>query len=135
MGLKMRNKLTAEFSMAAMTDFIFQLLIIFMLMSTLVSNQTVMDLNVPKSSSHDKSVTNSIRVSISKDLKYYVNKDEVPFSQLEAKLRQQVGDRKDVVKVEVAVDEEVPHKYFVGVADIVSERLKYRLVLVTTPAD
>lgn len=130
MRLRSRNKITTEFNMSSMTDLVFLLLIFFMLLSTLVTNQAVMDLTLPKSDAKGQPIANSLRVSISKELKYYINNNEVPFDQLETQLAAIAGDKAET-KVEVAIDEDVPHKYFVELANIVSEKLGYKLILIT----
>lgn len=76
MKLQMRNKVTPEFTMAAMTDFVFQLLIIFMLISTLVSESNVTDLDLPKAEKKAKpSATPKAMVSVgvTPDNTYFIN--------------------------------------------------------------
>jgi biopolymer transport protein ExbD len=131
MKLKMRNKVTPEFTMAAMTDFVFQLLIIFMLMSTLVSQSNVMDMNLPSSSSTQTSSSNVV-VAVDKDLNYMVSDQPVQKEQIPGVLKQMIGDNKDVT-VELAIDENVPHKYFVELVDIISVQNAYKIGIQTRP--
>ena len=76
MKLNMRNKVTPEFTMAAMTDFVFQLLIIFMLISTLASESNVTDLDLPKAEKDaPKSITPKATTSVGVTPKntYFIN--------------------------------------------------------------
>lgn len=131
MNLKSRSKVDPTFNMSSMTDLVFLLLIFFMILSTQVKPTHVMGVSLPSASSQEKS-TAKARVSIDKDLNYYVDKDPVSVDAIGAVLRQKLGSDPDA-KVEIAVDESVPHRFFVQVADIVSVQNKYKMVLVTKP--
>lgn len=132
MKIKMHNKVTPEFTMAAMTDFVFQLLIIFMLMSTLVKDTNTININLPKSSSPQKETQEGVTLSIDKDMVYRVNTQVVNPQDINAMLQAKMANNPDG-KVQIAVDEDVPHKYFVELADIVSIQNGYKMVLVTKP--
>lgn len=132
MKIKMHNKVTPEFTMAAMTDFVFQLLIIFMLMSTLVKDTNTININLPKSSSPQKETQESVTLSLDKDMVYRVNTQVVNPQDISALLQAKMANNPDG-KVQIAVDEDVPHKYFVELADIVSIQNGYKMVLVTKP--
>jgi len=116
--------------MAAMTDFVFQLLIIFMLMSTLVSQSNVMDMNLPKSSSTKASASNVI-VAVDQNLNYMVGEQTVQKEQIPGILQQKIGENKDVT-VELAIDENVPHKYFVELVDMISVQGGYKIGIQTS---
>jgi biopolymer transport protein ExbD len=131
MKLSSRNKIRPEFNMSSMTDLVFLLLIFFMLLSTLVTHTTVLDITLPKSSSDKKSIK-SVRVSMDQELRYFVNEKEVAKEEILFALQRSIGDEKES-KVEIALDESVPHKYFVELADIVTVQGKYNMVLVTKP--
>jgi biopolymer transport protein ExbD len=76
MKLQMRNKVTPEFTMAAMTDFVFQLLIIFMLISTLVSETNVTDLDLPKAEQKTPASTTPkapISIGVTPENTYFIN--------------------------------------------------------------
>lgn len=133
MKIKMHNKVTPEFTMAAMTDFVFQLLIIFMLMSTLVKDTNTLSMTLPKSSSEITDHDNSVTVSIDKNMVYRVGNQIIDGpGALTAALQAKIGSNPDA-KVKIAVDENVAHKYFVEVADIVSVQNGYKMVLATQP--
>lgn len=132
MKLKMHNRVTPEFTMAAMTDFVFQLLIIFMLMSTLVKDTNTISINLPKSTSTQMETSKNVTVSIDKNMVYRVNSQVVTPDQVSSVLQAKMAGNADG-KVQIAVDEDVAHKYFVELADIVSIQNGYKMVLVTQP--
>jgi biopolymer transport protein ExbD len=68
MGIKRRNKTSAEFSMSSLTDIIFLLLIFFMLTSSLVQ----INIQLPESDSKTVAPTD-LSVMIKKDGTYLVN--------------------------------------------------------------
>ncbi|MCZ2442578.1 MAG: biopolymer transporter ExbD, partial [Flavobacteriales bacterium] len=81
MHIKGRNKISTEFSASSMTDLIFLLLIFFMIMSTLVKQNNVIDMNLPKSTSTKVSSSKSI-VSVDKNLVFRVDNQIVDQSQI-----------------------------------------------------
>ena len=134
MKLKMRNKVTPEFTMAAMTDFVFQLLIIFMLISTLASESesNTMDVNLPTSSVDSKPVSNVV-VAVDAQLNYFVNSQPVQKDQIAAALTQIMPAKNDpkAPTVQLAIDETVPHKYFVELVDIISVKNGWKIGIQT----
>ena len=90
MGLKKRNKVSAEFSMSAMTDIIFLLLIFFMLTSNFVRIQPF---SLPKSDSKTVAAS-SVVVSVSKAAEYTLNGEVLEESLLEARLVEEVNKAK-----------------------------------------
>ena len=76
-----RSKVKAEFSMSSLTDIIFLLLIFFMLTSTLV-NPNALKLLLPKANGQTQA-SQSVTVSIDKQLNYYVDQQKVQLSQIE----------------------------------------------------
>ena len=129
MALKRRNKISAAFSMSSMTDLVFLLLIFFMLTSTLVQPNAI-KLLLPKSNIQTpaKPLTT---VSITKDLRYYIESKPVSFSQIEPMLQQKLGQNPDIY-ISLHVDESVPMKEVVKVMNI-AKRNKYKLILATRP--
>jgi len=129
MALKRRNKISAEFSMASMTDIVFLLLIFFMITSTLV-NPNAIKLLLPQSSNQTaaKPLTT---VSVTQDLKYYVESQRVTFDQLEPTLQKKLGTESDIY-ISLHVHENVPMKEVVKVMNI-AKRNQYKMILATRP--
>ncbi len=130
MNIRSRNKVEANFNMSSMTDLVFLLLIFFMILTTMVKSNNVMSIKLPTASTKEKPAGKTFRISIDKDINYYWNKQQVPFESLDGLLKENLTNIADA-KVEIAVDESVPHKHFVEVADLVSIQNGFRMVLVT----
>lgn len=82
MELKRRNRVSAEFSMASMTDIIFLLLIFFMITSSAIS-QSAIEVKLPQVSAANPNVQDPTAVTITDEGKYFVNDREIPKEQLE----------------------------------------------------
>ncbi len=128
MNLKTRNKRNVDFNMSSMTDIVFLLLIFFMLTSTLVS-PNALKLLLPKSSGRTLA-TQSVSVSIDKDLNFYFNKDMINISELEGKLLN-VATEEDATVV-LNAEKSVPIEEVVKVMGI-ANKLKIKMILATDP--
>jgi biopolymer transport protein ExbD len=129
MAIQRRNKVSAEFSMSSMTDIVFLLLIFFMITSTLVS-PNALKLLLPSSSS--KTVApQTIAVSIDKDIKYYVETEEMLFENIEAVLLSKISNIPEATIV-LNVDKSVPTEFLVKVMDI-ANRNGFKMILATKP--
>ena len=86
MNLRKRQRgVSAEVQTSAMNDIMFFLLLFFLIAST-VTNPNVIKLLLPKSSSGKSVSKKTIVVSVTKDLKYYVDRKQVAIADLPAKL-------------------------------------------------
>ncbi len=133
MAIRSRNKVDPSFNMSSMTDIVFLLLIFFMITSTLVA-PNALKLLLPKSSHQTKAQKPITTVSITKDLKFAIETQIVPFSQLETRLREKIGpvkDPKEAPTISLHVDKSVPMEEVVKVMNIAKDN-KYRLILATT---
>ena len=131
MALKSRNKVSADFNMSSMTDIVFLLLIFFMLTSTLVT-QNALELVLPQSSSKNTETT-TLSVSIEKKdnvINYYIDKEEVEFEKLEAKLIIKLREAKDKGIV-LNTDKSVEIEHVVKVMEIAYDN-EFKLVLATS---
>jgi biopolymer transport protein ExbD len=136
MGLKKRNKVSAEFSMSSLTDIIFLLLIFFMLTSTLVS-PNALNLKLPSSSSQTVAPA-SIPVSITKRGEWYVDGEKTSSGRLESAVRSRLAkegksSRKDIT-ITIVAERGVPIEYVVKVMDL-AVKFRVNAILATDPAD
>lgn len=119
MGIKKRNKVSAEFNMSALTDIIFLLLIFFMLTSGLVA-PNALNLKLPGSSRREVVTSSEIdNVSIGKDGRYYLNNKRIDISALENQLAQnarRAGARK--YNMTISPEKGTPTEHVVAVMDI-----------------
>ncbi|WP_024995073.1 ExbD/TolR family protein [Phocaeicola paurosaccharolyticus] len=136
MALKRRNKVSATFSMASMTDIIFLLLIFFMITSTMVSPNAIKVL-LPQGK-EQTSAKPLARVIIDKDLNYYTafgNEDEMPIAleQLPTFLKNCAAKEPEMY-VALYADESIPYREIVRVLNIANEN-HFKMVLATRPPE
>lgn len=130
MNLRRRHKIAVEVSTASLNDIMFFLMLFFLIASTVV-NPNVIKLLLPKAASGQSVAKKTISVSITKDLRYYVEKQEVAANQLEAVLRANL-QKTDELTVILYVDKTVQIQDIVNVMDV-SNKLRVKLVLATDP--
>ena len=132
MGLKKRNKVSAEFSMSSLTDIIFLLLIFFMLTSTLVS-PNALNLKLPSSTSKTVAPA-TISVSIKKSGQFYYETTAVRFSELKSRVRSEVRKASDPKKITVVINAETgtPIEHVVKIMDMALQ-MNIGAILATEP--
>ena len=129
MALRSRNKVTPNFNMSSMTDIVFLLLIFFMLTSTLVSpNALKLILPSSKAKTLEKQ---TISISITKDIQFYINEKPVLENTIEQELKLIISNEKEPAII-LHTDKSVAIEHVVKVMDI-AYRNKYKIVLATTP--
>ncbi|MCW3805986.1 ExbD/TolR family protein [Plebeiibacterium marinum] len=130
MGLKRRSKVDSGFSMSSMTDIVFLLLIFFMITSTLVTPVANNDLTLPKSD-HQVSAKPNTTISVTKDLRYFIEGEEVSFWRMERRLKE-IMNAEPETYIALHVDESVPFSVVGKIRDIAIKN-KYKLILATQP--
>ena len=131
MNLRKRHRsASAEVHTSAMNDIMFFLLLFFLIAST-VTNPNVIKLVLPKSSSGQSVSKKTITVSVTKDLRYYVDKKEVPVDGLQATLSGYKSLATELTIV-LYVDKTVAIQDVVQIMDI-AQKLNIKLVLATEP--
>ena len=129
MALRSRNKVTPNFNMSSMTDIVFLLLIFFMLTSTLVSpNALKLLLPSSKAKTLEKQ---TISISITKDIQFYINESPVSENTIEQELKLIINNEQEPAII-LHTDKSVAIEHVVKVMDI-AYRNKYKIVLATTP--
>ncbi len=129
MNLRSRNKVLDTFNMSSLTDIIFLLLIFFMLTSKMVS---VNALNVLLPNSSAKTDTpQSVAVTIDKDIKYYIGKEEVSFSELKPRLTKQLEGKQNAAVV-LNAERSIPWDEVIKVLNIGYE-MNINMVVATKP--
>ncbi|PWJ42290.1 ExbD/TolR family protein [Sediminitomix flava] len=117
MAIQAKNKIDPSFNMSSMTDIVFLLLIFFMLTSNFAT-PTGLPISLPKSANSQKEVT-KVKVTITKDLQYYVNEVPTAESRIEDKLKEILPSKNG--SVTLFVDKDVPVEYLVKVASTASK--------------
>ena len=129
MAISQRNKISINFSSTGMTDVVFNLLIFFMLTSTLV-HPTALKLLLPKGSTQT-SAKPQTTVSITSDQRYFVEQQPVSIDDLEAILKQKLGNKPDTY-ISLHADKSVPFESVVKVLNI-AQANNYKLIIATSP--
>ena len=129
MDIKSKHKADASFSMSSMTDIVFLLLIFFMLTSTFVT-PTSLPINLPGT---EGAITpkQTVQVHVTKDVKYYVDEQEVTLETLKNKVRRKLSSedtKNDVVMV--YADKDIKYDEVMKVAGLLSQ-LEVRISLAT----
>ena len=128
MGLESKHKVETAFSMSSMTDIVFLLLIFFMLTSSFIT-PSGLPVSLP-TSKKSKIVLQKVSVTITHDLKYYVNSRRVAESALERELKRELDGGDPLVTLHI--DKTVPTEYLVRVAGIAAE-LNAKVSIATKP--
>jgi biopolymer transport protein ExbD len=130
MAISQRNKISVNFSSVGMTDVVFNLLIFFMLTSTLV-HPTALKLLLPKGTTQT-SAKPQTTVSITADQKLYVEQQPVAtIQELEALLKQKLGNTPETY-ISLHADKTVPFESVVEILDI-AQKNNYKLIIATSP--
>jgi biopolymer transport protein ExbD len=130
MALKRRNKTSAEFSMASLTDVIFLLLIFFVLTSKLVR---ITPFELPQSDSKTVAPV-TVVVEIGEDGKYKMGGQTMTLSGLENAVRQRVKgvENSSDITLTIAAQKDVAFDLVVDVIQIAG-KLKVKAILATQP--
>ncbi len=132
MKLQRRNKAHPDFSLAAMTDVILLLLIFFMITSA-ASNQSAIDVKLPKTETELANIPNPLSVSVKEDGTYFVDDKPVERVQLESKIVERLQGNPNP-SFTIRADQNSMHKDVVFVMEI-AEKHKYNIAIATTQQD
>lgn len=118
MGLKKRNKVSAEFNMSSLTDIIFLLLIFFMLTSSLVV-PNALNLKLPSSSRTSTPSSSKITdVTIKKNGRFYLNGRRVSTSNLEKAMNDLAKKKGKSASITISPEKGTGVEHVVTVMDI-----------------
>lgn len=123
-----KNKIDTSFSMSGMTDVIFLLLIFFMLTSSFIT-PSGLPVNLP-SAKKSNIVLQKVSVTITSDLRYYINDRRVSRSRVEQELQRELNGEESLVTLHI--DKDVPTEYLVEIAGIAAS-LNAKVSIATKP--
>ncbi|MBK9270201.1 MAG: biopolymer transporter ExbD [Saprospiraceae bacterium] len=123
-----RHREGAELSVESLNDIMFFLLLFFLIVSTL-ANPNVIKLMLPSSKQSEQTSKKPISISVTKDLRYYIEKQEVPYDQLEPTLRKYLTKVPDLTVV-LRLDQNLKVQDLVDVLQI-GVNLHVKMVLAT----
>lgn len=94
MAIKRNKRFHADVHASSMSDIMFFLLLFFLIISTL-ANPNVIKMTLPKSKTNEKTNKQLVSISVTEEKLYYIDKQQVPFEQLEKELLAKVGNDKE----------------------------------------
>lgn len=128
MNIRKRRAFHDEDAMAAMNDIMFFLMLFFLIIATM-SNANIIRILLPKSDTTTKMARQPLTLTVTEDLKYYVNANEVPSEQLEGALAAAVERNEDPTVV-LRIAKNLTVQDLVDVMSIAA-RLNLKMVLST----
>jgi biopolymer transport protein ExbD len=130
MAISQRNKISVNFSSVGMTDVVFNLLLFFMLTSTLV-HPTALKLLLPRGDTQT-SAKPQTTVSITRDQRLYIEQQPVAdINALEIALKAKLGSAPETY-ISLHADKTVPFESVVEVLNI-AQKNNYKLIIATSP--
>ena len=132
MKIERRKLRTAEVYTASLNDIMFFLLLFFLIVSTLVTPATIQILLPKSKTSADVVVKKQINLTITADHKYYIEKKEITFDNIEPQLSTLVSKKSKIEEVIVLLhaDKSLNLQDVVSVIDI-GNKLKVKMILFT----
>lgn len=107
MRVRRNKRFHAEIAASALSDIMFFLLLFFLIISTL-ANPNVIDLALPKADSNKTTDKAHVTISVNSEKQYFIDKQNVPFEELEATLMAKIaGSGDNVVIVRIPKDLQV----------------------------
>jgi len=118
MEIEGRKLISTELNIAPLIDVVFLLLIFFMLTSTIMEQESI-EINLPKSDSAERSVSDLTIISISKDSTIYLNGERVEKAGLKRALESAFAENADKGVV-LRSDSDLPVQNLVEMMDLIS---------------
>jgi biopolymer transport protein ExbD len=130
MAIKRNKRFHAEVATSSLSDIMFFLLLFFLIISTL-ANPNVIRMTLPKSKTNEKTNKQLITLSVTEEKRFFIDKEEVDFSQLEDKLLSKMDPEKQQTVV-IRIPATMQVQDLVDVLQIgVKNKLKF--VIATSP--
>lgn len=130
MPIKRNKRFHAEVATSSLSDIMFFLLLFFLIISTL-ANPNVIRMTLPKSKTNEKTNKQLITLSVTEEKRFFIDKEEVVFDQLETKLLSKMDPEKQQTVV-IRIPATMQVQDLVDVLQIgVKNKLKF--VIATSP--
>ena len=134
MRIQRRNPKKARIEIIPMIDTIFFLLVFFMISTLSMAQYRGMPVNLPKAASGQQAPAESAAITIDKESRIFLNKEEVDKVALAALLRQQLEQNPDLLVV-INADDAVDHGRVVEVMDIARSADVARMAIAVKPKE
>lgn len=129
MVIKRKRELQPEVYTSSLNDIMFFLLLFFLIVSTLV-NPSVIQLMLPKASANLQQMSKqTINLSITADLHYYLNDKPIALDQIKPTIQQMVANTADATII-LRADRTIQLQNLVTVLDI-GHQLRVKMILAT----
>lgn len=125
------RRVQANPGMTAMIDIIFLLLLFFVLSSSFIV-QPGIKINLPQTVSSEQPTRKDLVVIIARDLRIFVNNDQVTFESLWGRLIEELKFQRQGTLV-LRADRDVPHGFVVRVMDVAKQAGANRIAIATSP--
>lgn len=126
-----QGRFLAEINVIPLVDVVLVLLVIFMVTAPMLYRG--LDINLPTSASNTIKPEMRVVLTIEKDQRLYLDKEQVGLGQLERKLRLLKDEQQDV-SLYLRADRDIPYGVVVQVMDTVKKAGIEKLGMVTDPA-
>jgi biopolymer transport protein ExbD len=134
MRIQRRNSKKARIEIIPMIDTIFFLLVFFMISTLSMSQYRGMPVNLPKAASGQQAPADSAAITIDKESRIFLNKEEVDQAALGDLLRQQLEQNSELLVV-INADDNVEHGRVVEVMDIARGVNVARMAIAVKPKE
>jgi biopolymer transport protein ExbD len=129
MKIKRKRELRPEVYTASLNDIMFFLLLFFLIVSTLV-NPSVIQLMLPKSSANIQKVSKqTINVTVTADLHYYLNDKPIQLEQIEPEIQRLVYNTEEATVI-LHAERSITLQDLVALLDI-GQKLHVKMILAT----
>jgi biopolymer transport protein ExbD len=134
MRIQRRSIKKARIEIIPMIDTIFFLLVFFMISTLSMTQFKGMPVNLPKATSGQQAPAESAAITIDKESRIFLNKEEVDQAALDVLLRQQLAENADLLVV-INADDGVEHGRVVEVMDIARGANVARMAIAVKPKE
>ncbi len=134
MRIQRRAAKKARIEIIPMIDTIFFLLVFFMISTLSMAQYRGMPVNLPKAASGQQAPAESAAITIDKESRIFLNKEEVDQASLGVLLRQQLAENADLLVV-INADDGVEHGRVVEVMDIARGANVARMAIAVKPKE
>jgi len=134
MRIQRRNPKKARIEIIPMIDTIFFLLVFFMISTLSMAQYRGLPVNLPKAASGQQAPAESAAITIDKESRVFLNREEVDKAALGDLLRQQLAQNADLLVV-INADDGVEHGRVIEVMDIARGANVARMAIAVKPKE
>ena len=131
MRITRKKQRQAEVYTASLNDIMFFLMLFFLIIATMIAPATMKVVLPSSKTSSDAAIRNQINLTVTSDLKYYIDKQEVAFDQIEPAIASEVAKKQGQETIVLLhADRSLNLQDVVSLFDI-GNNLKVKMILFT----